>query len=161
MRVLTSLLALSLLSLGLVGCEGGEESNTTVVAALSEAEAADLAACLVAIEECRLSGEACEDIVGCLPHRPESTRGAWERFCSGVRQRCADEELADKTTCAELEERCMYARLAAKGDQTGEKIDIELDPACMEALDACMSAGGDMDSCGTERDCVVDPPVVL
>jgi hypothetical protein len=158
MRVLMSLLALSLLPLGLVGCEGSEESHTTVVAALSETEAADLEACLVAIEQCRPSEETCDDIVGCLPHRPRANRGAWERFCAGVRKRCADDKVVDGVTCEELQERCVASRLDDGGGDWEKE--VEFDAACLEALEACMAAGDDMDSCGTDRVCVVDVPVL-
>ena len=134
----------------LVGCAEGDgvsqDATSTQVAALTDAEAAALEACLQEIAECRATSESeaefmesCRDLMECLPDRPDAERRSanWRAFCEEIEEECDDIDL-DGVTCEDVLERCEASALSEDQGAWQDQGDL---PTQEECLADCLASG--------------------
>jgi hypothetical protein len=149
MKALGQRVGIAAISICLLGCaDVGDDGLTTMVAALSDTEAAALDACLAEVNDCRENVAdreeflvECRALMECLPDRPEDERRAgadWRAFCEGLEERCMGDDF-DEALCLEFSERCDASALE----------DLQPEDAGPQTLDECM--GECMNSEGTDE----------
>jgi len=163
MKLLLSILTLSIVALGFTGCADDALETGTSSLALSDAEGEALETCIADLEECRATTESaeefrevCGELHACLPDR--ETDGAreddWRAFCAGVADRCANAE-ASAEDCAALQESCdrdfSGSEEAGEGDRPEEE---EASSGISQeegmCIRTCQEGGGSEEDCAAE-----------
>jgi hypothetical protein len=161
MKLLLSILSLSIVALGFTGCADDALETGTSSLALSDAEGEALEACIADLEECRATTESaeefrevCGELHACLPDREtdDAREDDWRAFCSEVADRCADAEASDED-CAALQERCDMSFAGSGGADAGDRgddADSEMSREQGMCIRTCQEGGG------TEADCAAE-----